>query len=277
MPELPEVETIVRDLRPLVKGRTITGLAYSHWPKTFATGTPAATEKRLRGRSIEDVERRAKRIVFKLSGGDVGVVSLRMTGQLTYEKRMRPPTSFTRFVLALDRGFVRFDDARKFGRFWVWSAAEWEKESAKLGPEPLAMSEAEFEALLRKKRGMLKALLMDQKTLAGVGNIYADEALWLAKLHPRRRAETLSKAQMHALYQGVREALATGIRNRGTSIDDYVDGTGEQGGHQEFLHAYGRTGQPCERCGTPIKRIVSGQRGTHFCPKCQPAPKEPRG
>lgn len=273
MPELPEVETIVRDLRPLVKGRTITGLAYSHWPKTIATGTPAQTEARLRGCTIEGVERRAKRIVFRLSSGDVGVVSLRMTGQLTFEKKMRPPTSFTRFILALDRGFVRFDDARKFGRFWVYDADAWGRESAKLGPEPLAMSEGEFETLLRTKRGMLKALLMDQKTLAGVGNIYADEALWLAKLHPRRRAEKLTRAQVHALYRGVRETLEAGIRNRGTSIDDYVGGTGEPGGNQNFLHAYGRTGKPCERCGTPIKRIVSGQRGTHFCPKCQPAPR----
>ena len=274
MPELPEVETIVRDLRPHLAGHRIAGLAYAHWEKTFATGTPKAVGAKLAGRQIDAVDRRAKRIVVRLAGGDVFVVSLRMTGQLTWEPRPRAPSSFTRFILNLDKGAVRFDDARKFGRVWLWSAKEWARESAKLGPEPLAMSEAEFAALIARKRGMLKALLMDQATLAGVGNIYADEALWIAKLHPRRRAETLSKAQVSALFRGVCEALETGIRNKGTSVDDYVGGLGEKGDNQNHLHAYGRTGKPCERCGTPIKRITSGQRGTHFCPHCQRAPRK---
>jgi formamidopyrimidine-DNA glycosylase len=273
MPELPEVETIVRDLRPHVAGRRIGGLTYVHWDKTFATGSPKRVGAALAGRRVAALERRAKRVVMILDDGRVFVVSLRMTGQLTWERTPRAPSSFTRFILALDKGAVRFDDARKFGRVWLYTPAQWAAESARLGPEPLSMSEADFAALLATRRGMLKALLLDQKTLAGVGNIYADEALWLAKLHPRKRAETLSRAQAGALYRGVREALEAGIRNKGTSIDDYVGGLGEQGDNQNHLHAYGRTGEPCERCGTPIKRITSGQRGTHFCPTCQRQPR----
>lgn len=273
MPELPEVETIVRDLRPHVTGRTIVGLPYTHWDKTFATGKPSQVERRLKGRTFAGVERRAKRIVFVLDSGDRLVVSLRMTGQLIFQKKSEEPNSFTRFVLAMDRGFVRFEDARKFGRVWLFSPLEWEEESAKLGPEPLAMTEAEFVKLLRGRKGMLKAMLLDQKVLAGVGNIYADEALWHARLHPRRRAEKLTDKQRAALFAGVVHVLEKGIRNRGTSIDDYVGGNGEMGNNQGSLQAYGRGGEPCSRCQTPIKKITSGQRGTHYCPKCQPSPR----
>jgi formamidopyrimidine-DNA glycosylase len=231
---------------------------------------------RIEGKKISGVSRRAKRIVVELEGGLRFVVSLRMTGQLYFEAKAAPPSSFTRFVLQLEKGALRFDDARKFGRVWLWDDKEWAAESAKLGPEPLSMSDDEFAALLRRKKGMLKPLLMDQKTLSGVGNIYADEALWYAKLHPRRRAETLRPAELKALHEGIVRSLEAGIANRGTSIDDYVGGTGEKGDNQNFLHAYGRTGKPCERCGEPIRKIVSGQRGTHFCPRCQPTPRAKR-
>ncbi len=273
MPELPEVETIVRDVRPHVTGRRIRGLRYWNWERTFATHPPAELDAALAGRRIEGVGRRAKRILFRLDDERLLVMSLRMTGQLTFRAKPLAPTAFTRFILALDRGEVRFDDARKFGRVWLYTPAEWAAESAKLGPEPLEMSEEEFVRHLSLRKGMLKALLLDQKFLAGVGNIYADEALWRAGLHPRKRAETLRRPEKERLYEAVRHVLEAGIRNRGTSIDDYVGGTGEQGSHQSFLEAYGRTGEPCRRCGAEIRRIVSGQRGTHYCPKCQPAPR----
>ncbi len=273
MPELPEVETIVRDLRAQVVGKVIRRASYLHWAKTFVDAGPQGFAKQVTGKKITAVERRAKRIVFSL-GRDVRmVVSLRMTGQLYYLESSRPTAASTRFVLDLGKGELRFDDARKFGRVWLFSPADWAEDSARAGPEPLEMTEDAFVNHFAARRGMLKPSLLNQKIIAGIGNIYADEALWLARLHPRRRLEGLTRSQLAALYQGVQTALRSAIENRGTSFDDYRDGRGEKGANQEKLHVYGRKGLPCHRCGSAIEKMVSGQRGTHYCSVCQKAPR----
>jgi formamidopyrimidine-DNA glycosylase len=197
----------------------------------------------------------------------------------------------TRAIFELDGGRLRFTDTRKFGRIWLTEGAEAEAVLGDLGPEPLAddFTLADFTARLRGRRGRIKPLLLDQRFLAGLGNIYADEALHRAGIHPLRQANSLtdpsaggSRAgdEVARLYAAIRDVLAAGVANRGTSLgdfSDYLDAQGQQGGHQRYLLAYGRAGEPCVKCGTPIERIVVGGRSTHVCPRCQPAPKDRGG
>ena len=278
MPELPEVETVVRDLRAVLVGHRILHLEYWNWERTFGGLHPEEWGRRLAGLRVQDVVRRAKRILVVLETDEYLVISLRMTGQLVYFPPEHPPETdkSTRFLLSLDNGYLRFADARKFGRAQLLSREEWITESAHLGPEPLALNLVDFRTLLGTRKGMLKPALLDQRFLSGVGNIYADEALWLAQLHPARRIDSLRPVQQARLHAAILEVLGTAIENRGTSIDDYLGGLGEQGSNQNFLHVYGRTGQPCERCGTTIRKMMFGQRGTHYCPRCQPKPRSRR-
>ena len=278
MPELPEVETVVRDLRAVIAGHRILHLHYWNWERTFAGVDMDDFATQLRGSVVLDVTRRAKRIVICLSDDRYLVISLRMTGQLVYFPPDSAPDAdkATRLILALDNGYLRFADARKFGRVRLLSREQWIAESSRLGPEPLELSFEAFRTLLGTRRGMLKPALLDQCFLSGVGNIYADEALWLARLHPARRIASLRRGQQKALFEAVRHVLLTGIDNRGTSIDDYLGGLGEKGGNQNFLHVYGRTGEACDRCGTPIRKMMFGQRGTHYCPRCQVKPRVAR-
>jgi len=301
MPELPEVETIVRDLRPLLVGRRIRS-ASVFWNRTIAP-TPryglldeaaraAGFCRDVTGRRIADVTRRGKHVVLHLDDGSHLIVHLRMTGHLLWEETVptgsairetgadyvyaRPDDSqHTRAVFELDQGRLRFTDTRKFGRIWLTEGTE--TVLGDLGPEPLAddFTLADFAARLRGRRARLKPLLLDQRFLAGLGNIYADEALHRAGLHPLRTANSLSEDEITRLYVAIRAVLTAGIANRGTSLgdaSDYRDAQGEPGNHQRYLLAYGRAGQPCVTCGTPIARLTVGGRSTHICPQCQPAP-----
>jgi len=272
MPELPEVETVVRDLRAArIAGRKIRGVEVLH-PSVVAGIKPRAFAQHLTGRKITAIERRAKFIIFQLDDGELLTLHLRMTGQLHLARKARGDKHDHLHLLLDDGRILIYHDPRRFGR---WKLARGAELFGALGPEPLdgGLTATEFAQRLRRHHRQLKPLLLDQTFLAGLGNIYADEALFAARLHPRRLAHTVKPEQARALLAAIRRILNAAIRARGTTL-----GLGEgnfaapHAGRGRFLarlRAYGRTGEPCDRCGVPIKRIVVGQRSTHFCPRCQ--------
>jgi formamidopyrimidine-DNA glycosylase len=294
VPELPEVETIARELRPLLVGRRITS-AWFDWPNQIKHPPPEQFATAVLGRDILAVERRAKWLVLSLSqplddragnpanGAAVLAIQVKMTGQLDVIPPDAPADQHVHVRLGLDNGEeLRLRDVRKFARLGVYrrdeagtilGADEARELFAGHGPEPLdpEFTLRDFRRLIRRRRARLKTLLMDQAFLAGVGNIYADEALWRARLHPLRLADTLNVEQERRLYHALREVLSEAIERRGSSVDDYraPGGTGEM---QNFLNVYGRTGKPCPRCGRPTRRIVVNARSTHFCSWCQRLP-----
>jgi formamidopyrimidine-DNA glycosylase len=303
MPELPEVETVARDLRGLVVGATITGARWD-WPRTIAGVGPEEFPEWVSGRVIEGVGRRAKFVLLELSGGLVLTIQLKMTGQVFVVPTGTPADRHVRVVMDLDDGReLRYRDMRKFGRVGVFrrepdgrlvpptdaaggghrvaEAPAGRAATADLfgkhGPEPLSedFTVRAFRVRLRRRKGRLKPLLLDQSFIAGVGNIYADEALWRARLHPLRRAEGLRPADEARLYRAIREVLSEAIERRGSSVDDYTAPEGD-GSMQERLAVYQRTGLACFRDGHPIRRIVLGQRSTHFCSFCQRLPARDR-
>ena len=280
MPELPEVETVARDLRPRILGATITGARCS-WARTLRTHTPEAFAEAVAGRRVEAVGRRAKLVVIELSGDAALTIHLKMTGQLFVVPAETPEDPYVRLVLELADGReLRFRDIRKFGKVGLYGRDPVTGELitevggtavfAAFGPEPLAddFTLREFRRRLRRRSGRLKPLLLDQSFVAGVGNIYADEALWTSRLHPLRTAGTLHPADERHLHAAIRSILAEAVERRGSSIDDYTAPDGD-GSMQERLQVYQRTGEPCPRCGRPVKRIVIGARSTHFCSWCQ--------
>jgi formamidopyrimidine-DNA glycosylase len=264
VPELPEVETIARKVRPILVGKRILS-ASLRWRRTLALPSPAAFEKRLVGQRVEAVSRRAKFLRLQLSR-DTLLIHLRMSGDLTAIVGSYRPARHDRLILDLsgDTHLV-FNDARKFGR--VWLTEDPDAILAHLGPEPLAddFTPADLYARLHQRHRLLKPLLLDQTFLAGLGNIYTDEALHLARLHPLLRSDAVTSDQAARLWRAIREVLGEGIRRNGASIDWVYRG----GDFQNHFRVYGRTGKPCPVCGTPIERMVVGQRGTHYCPKCQ--------
>jgi formamidopyrimidine-DNA glycosylase len=273
MPELPEVETIRRALRdggrngPPLVGRTIQA-AHLLWERTLATPRPAEFQPRIVGQTIQDVGRRGKFLLLHLYS-DVLLIHLRMSGDLLVERQAAGLGSHDRLALDLDEGLrLVFNDPRKFGRVWLVGSPE--EVLGGLGPEPLAddLTAQEFYRRLHSHRRQLKPLLLDQTFLAGLGNIYAEEALHQARLHPLSLASRLDEAQAARLLGSIRQVLEEGIQRQGASIDWVYRG----GDFQNYFHVYQRTGQACSNCGTPIQRIVLGQRGTHFCPTCQPSP-----
>lgn len=272
MPELPEVETVRRSLREALRGRRIVEVTRIAWPRTIAAPPPEAFRELLRDRPVLDVDRRGKYVILRLDRDEALVVHLRMTGRLTIAPADAQPDAHTHVALLLDDGrLLLFRDTRKFGRMWLLDREGLALLEHKLGPEPLddALTAEEFRTLLRRRRGRLKPLLLDQSLIAGLGNIYVDEALWLGKLHPLRSVPSLDDSEVDALYSAIRTVLALAVDNRGTTFSDYRDGWGYRGDNQQFLKVYDRAGQPCPRCGTPIERIVVGQRGTHVCSLCQ--------
>jgi formamidopyrimidine-DNA glycosylase len=283
MPELPEVETVVRDLRPHLVGATITG-ARSSWARTLKTHDGEAFAAAIAGRRVEAVGRRAKQIVVDLSDDAAMTIHLKMTGQLFVVPAGADEDPYIRLVLELADGReLRFRDIRKFGKIGLYGRDPVTGELvtevggaalfAQIGPEPLdpAFTLRDFRRRIRRRTGRLKPLLLDQSFIAGVGNIYADEALWRARLHPLRTAPTLRPRDERHLFESVRSILAEAVERRGSSIDDYTAPDGD-GSMQEHLKVYQRTGEPCPRCGRPIKRIVIGARSTHFCSWCQRLP-----
>ncbi len=275
MPELPEVETYVRELAPEIAGRMITAASVT-WARIIAAPDAAAFPARLAGLRFTTFGRRGKYMLLGLADDSTLVVHLRMTGKLLIVPGDTPPAPHTHVVLTLDDGrSLHYNDPRKFGRLWVVADPD-ALLGAKLGPEPLSddFTPARLAAALAGRQAAIKALLLNQAVVAGVGNIYADEALFRARLHPARAGGTLSRPEIARLHEAVRAVLSAGIARRGSSLggstsQNYLRPGGEPGGYQEDHLVFRRTGQPCARCGAIIQRIVIGQRSTHFCPVCQ--------
>jgi formamidopyrimidine-DNA glycosylase len=261
VPELPEVETVVRTLAPKLTGRRIVDAQF--FSRHVVRQQYAALRKHVRNQLVRSVARHGKFIVLALERG-VLVIHLGMTGKLLLDSE---PGPYARAIFRLDRGLLVYDDIRHFGRI-EWSP-QLPKRAAALGPDALHISSEDFRKLLKTRRSRLKPLLLNQKFLRGMGNIYTDEALFEARIHPRAIAASLSKERVARLHRAMIDILSTAIRLKGSSISDYVDADGEKGTFQLQHQVYGRAGEPCPTCGTPIRRIVVGQRGTHYCPKCQ--------
>jgi formamidopyrimidine-DNA glycosylase len=271
MPELPEVETISRDLRELLVGRTIEGVMVA-WEGCVDRPSAAAFCDQVAGCRVEAVGRRGKFLVLNLSSGWALLVHLRMTGSLRVREGGAPWQTHERLSFQLDDGReLRFVCVRKFGRLYLVENPD--EVLGDLGPEPLqeGFSASDFRALVESRRGMIKPLLLDQRFLAGLGNIYVDEALFRARVHPRRAAHTLTRDEMDRLYGAIREVLREAILHQGTTRSDYVRPDGSEGTHQERLLVSGKAGDPCPRCGAEIERLVVGGRGTYICPVCQKA------
>jgi formamidopyrimidine-DNA glycosylase len=273
MPELPEVETIVKTLReggpdsfPLI-GHKIRK-AHLLWQRTLAAPDPAEFKTRITGQIIRGVRRRGKYLLFDLSE-DTLLIHLRMTGDLVIESGSQPPAPHHRLMLDLDGGArLSFNDTRKFGR--VWLTDDPSTVLGNLGPEPLdpSFTPRVFFDLLQPRRRQIKPMLLDQTFIAGMGNIYTDEALHLAKIHPLTLTNQLDYPQVERLWNSIRQVLREGILRNGTSIDWVYRG----GDYQKYLRVYQRNGEPCMDCGTTLERMVVGQRSTHFCPSCQQLP-----
>ena len=271
MPELPEVETVVRNLRegsqargPSVVGKKITAVTVK-WPRHIARPSPREFKRRLVGQKIIGLSRRGKYLVFQLSR-DMLLIHLKMSGDLQVVNGNAPRDKHAHTIFHFSDGYsLRFSDTRKFGKVFLVEQAE--EVTSKLGPEPLepGFTAAKLGALMAAKQRAIKPLLLDQTFIAGLGNIYTDEALHLARLHPLRRSDSLKPAEVRALWRGIRQALRAGLRHNGASIDWVYRG----GGFQNYFRVYDRKDEPCFNCGTPVRRIVVGQRGTHFCPRCQ--------
>jgi formamidopyrimidine-DNA glycosylase len=280
MPELPEVETVARDLRGRVVGATIGGVRVS-WLRTLRSQDPDAFAAGVVGRTIVGTSRRAKLVVLDLDDGGAITIHLKMTGQLFVVPGSAAEDSYIRLVLEFDDGReLRFRDIRKFGRVGLASRdgadgdLRGELGGAKgfkgFGPEPLdeAFTPRVFRRRIRARKGRLKPLLLDQSFVAGIGNIYADEALWESRLHPLRSAASLRPADEGRLYRAIRRILSEAVERRGSSIDDYTAPDGD-GSMQERLLVYQRAGEPCPRCARPVRRVIVGGRATHFCSWCQ--------
>jgi formamidopyrimidine-DNA glycosylase len=261
LPELPEVETVVRSVAPAITGRVIQSAEFRS--RLVTKGDFEKIGKSIRGASIAGVRRVGKNILIELDRG-VLHLHLGMTGKLLWNGT---PGPYTRAVLELDNGTLLYEDIRQFGRLnYFKGTPEAVKE---LGPDALEVSFEQFFSLLHARRTVLKAVLLNQRFISGVGNIYADETLFAAGIHPRARASRLSKKRALTLYESMNQILRSAIQHKGSSISDYVDSDGNKGNFQSQHCVYGRAGLPCLRCGTPIRRIVMAQRGTHYCPRCQ--------
>lgn len=271
MPELPEVETVVRGLRNPLIGRTVQGMTYT-WAKTVHSPDPDTFAARIAGQTVRGVNRRAKYILVELDD-DILLIHLKLTGRLYLVRNDEDNEAdrWVRFTLQMDDDYqLRFSDVRKFGR--VYLTHDIETVTGDLGPEPLAdeFTAEVFKARLQGRKKSIKAMLLDQTFVAGVGNIYADEALHRAKIHPERGVNTLNDDELTRLHAEVRGALIDGIEHEGASISWYRKPDGTQGESQKHFYVYGQDGEPCRTCGTTIVKTRVAQRGTHFCPTCQP-------
>jgi formamidopyrimidine-DNA glycosylase len=270
MPELPEVETVANGLRTHLIGQMITGVTIN-WHRTVAR--PAVDEfvHHVVGRRVRSVGRRGKYVVIELDHGYL-LVHLMMSGRLHVVPAEEPLDRHIRVVFCLDSGQqMRFQDTRKFGR--IYFVDDPQEVTAGLGPEPLdaEFTLGDFRRQLARRTGRIKPLLLNQRFLAGLGNIYADEALSAAHLHPLRKADSLTPAEQARLYEAIRAVLGSAVKGRGTTLSDggYTDASGEEGTYQARLAVYSRGGKACLRCQTPIERIVMGGRSAHYCPRCQ--------
>lgn len=272
MPELPEVETVKNELAPHILGRKITDITLL-WEGVVKVPTPEEFRSRLLGQKITSLSRHGKYLVLSLNGGDSLVIHMKMSGSLLLGRDATEPQKYTRAVFHLDEGMsIFFRDPRKFGR--VWLVSDWTMVTKKLGPEPL---ETDFTPQvlaqrLRNRKAPIKALLCDQSVIAGIGNMYADEALFASRINPLRSGASLTPEELERLYRAIQQTLRAAIGHKGASIVNYYRPGGETGtAHFEFKVAHGRS-KNCPHCGSPIQRIPVRNRGSYFCPKCQPLP-----
>src|SRR3981189_527052 len=285
MPELPEVETVARGLRQTILGRRILSVPLG---KTDFIDDPSALEQHLPGRRIEAVERYGKFMLLRLSAvsgenrvatnGDAApaslLVHLGMTGQIAPSPAGQPLEKHTHVCMLLDDGReLRYTDARRFGRIAYLTKALLAEELTGFGADPLEVEKEEFANRICGRRARIKALLLDQSVLRGVGNIYADESLWKARIHPAPLGANLRRKQAHTLRRVLQNILRKAIALRGSSISDFLDAEGEPGEYQRHHRAYGREGKGCYRCKTPVRRAIVAGRSSYFCPKWQPWPR----
>lgn len=278
MPELPEIETIKRDLESLIVGKKITRVEIVPDPKGFRSlrdfPSQQAFVREVEGRIITKVGRRGKYLLFELDTGDSLIIHLGMNGQLLYRACDTHREDFTRVAFILDGDELRFTDVRKLGRLYLYSPGRYEHvDVSTLGPEPLsdAFNQGYLAKILSKRKKAIKPVLMDQALVAGIGNIYSDEILFEARIHPKRPASSLDTGEVARLHRATQAVLKKAIQSRGTSARDdrFVDALGRQGNFQAQLKVYQRTEQPCFVCGQPISRIKLGGRSSHFCSHCQ--------
>ncbi len=277
MPELPEVETVVRGLAGVLPGRRILSVRLG---KTDFIDDPPALEQLIPGSRILGVHRHGKFLVVELETGKQSesrlflLIHLGMTGQLTTRRPEEPIAPHTHAFFALDDGReLRYTDIRRFGRVLLVREPQRERVLGQLGVDPLEAAQAGFCARLAGRRARIKALLLDQHVFRGMGNIYTDESLWRARIHPARLAASLTKEELVRLHRAVRHVLAEAIRLRGSSVSDYVDSNGSPGEYQRRHRVYQREGKGCVRCGAKIRRVIVAGRSSYFCPRCQPAPR----
>lgn len=274
MPELPEVETVVRGLRASLPGRRIVGVRLG---KTDFIDDPAALERDLPGSCIAAVERHGKFIALRLEkdGAPASLlIHLGMTGRLAPRPSQEPPAPHTHVVFALDDGReLRYTDIRRFGRMLLAADSRRSEVFGRLGSDPLEVTFEEFRGRLASRRAMIKALLLDQRVLRGLGNIYTDESLWRARIHPRRIAARLTGAELRRLYTSIRKVLSAAIDQGGSSISDFLDSDGRPGSYQQRHRVYDREGKPCFRCRAKIRRAIVAGRSSYFCPRCQRPPR----
>ena len=271
MPELPEVETIARTLEPAVRGRVIAGIELLYRPLLRRGGRKDL--EGMNGRRVLGVRRRGKMLLIACEGGRTLVFHLKMTGQFLFAATGEARDKHTRLVMRFEDGKneLRFRDIRKFGFLLCLEGDPMAAcaELACLGPEPLEVGFQEFAAVLGKRKGRIKSLLLDQTVIAGIGNIYADEMLFDARIHPETSASSLGKKSVERLYDSMNKLLALAIAEKGSTLQDYRDAEGKAGHFQFFHKVYDRKGEPCVVCGTPVGMKRIGGRSSHFCPQCQ--------
>jgi len=284
MPELPEVQTIVSDLNQKLKDHTIQGI-WTDWPKSFFSPLKKIKQE-IKGRKVKGVRRRAKNILIDLTGDKTLLIHLKMTGHLLYRDKnwkkqtgknhplQDPYNQYIRTIFSLDHGKeLAFSDLRRFGEIMLYDTGEENKlkRLKKLGPEPLEkkFTFSRFNQVLKGKKRKIKSVLLDQTVVAGIGNIYADEILWEAKINPQRQANNLAPSQKRRIFLALKKILNKAVKNRGTSVADYRDLAGKKGRYQTLRRVYQRKGKTCFRCSSSIKKIKVNNRGTYFCPKCQ--------
>ncbi|RPA57225.1 DNA-formamidopyrimidine glycosylase [Aerococcus agrisoli] len=271
MPELPEVETVRRGLEKLVIGKEVKSVTVLWDNIVQAPGGVADFVHRMPGQSLLSVERIGKFLIFNWT--DVAwIAHLRMEGKYLYVPTTESVDAYSHVILHLTDGYdLRYRDVRKFGRIHMVDKNQLEQaiNALNLGPEPKDLTTVYLKGKLEKRKRPIKGVLLDQSVIAGIGNIYADEVLYAAKVHPEQAANTLTDPEIQAIVDASQAIIGHAVEVGGTTIRSYTNAFGENGHYQQYLQAYGRTGKPCARCGTPIEKISVSQRGSHFCPNCQ--------
>lgn len=270
MPELPEVETITNDLKKILPGMKFLNLQWTHQNsvKEAIKSIPL-----LKGQRVKSLDRRGKFINIFFEKNFVMTIHLRMSGRLIFTETKDPELKFERTIIEFDKGYLKFCDIRKFGKLWINKIDNYEEKTniSNLGIEPFSkqFTFEKFYGLISKKRGNIKKLLLDQSLVAGIGNIYADEACFYAGIKPETTLAELNESKLKKLFEGILVALKQGIKNRGTSISDFVDAYGSTGRNQELLFVYGRGGKPCLKCSNTLQKTKIASRGTVYCETCQ--------